>query len=151
MEMFLAEYGWIIWVGIILIFVIIEMFTLELTFLMLGLGSIAGLVGQLVGAPWWLQILLAAIFAIALLIVRPPLRRWLDRGADPAKSNVEALIGLTGVSQTAITSVSGQVKLTNGDQWSARTEDGSTIAEGDQVSVVRIDGAVAVVTASQKG
>ena len=39
----LTQYAWIVWLVLILAFATIEVFTLEMTFLMLALGSVAGL------------------------------------------------------------------------------------------------------------
>ena len=48
----LTQYAWIAWLVLILVFAIIEVFTLEMTFLMLALGSVAGLLSGLTGIPW---------------------------------------------------------------------------------------------------
>lgn len=152
MEQFLVEYGWTIWVGLILLFVIVEMLTLDFTALMLALGSSAGLISGFAGAPFWLQIVIAAAFAVALLFVRPPLRRLLERGADPARSNVEALIGLGGVATTRVTRQQGQVKLANGEVWTARTAGGPAVPEGAEVTVLAVEGATAVIaTTTEEG
>jgi hypothetical protein len=58
---FLVNYAWIVWLAIILIFGIIELTTLDFTFLMLATGSLGGLVSGLLGAPWWLQIIIAGV------------------------------------------------------------------------------------------
>ncbi|MBI5159904.1 MAG: NfeD family protein [Micrococcales bacterium] len=124
------------------------MLSLDFTFLMLAVGSIGGLVSGLLGAPWWVQIIVAAVLCVALLfLVRPALQRRLHRGADPARSNVEALVGLPGVVLTVVDDHHGQAKLQNGDTWTARLPAGSTVAlvEGARVQVTAIEGATAVV------
>lgn len=40
-------FAWIFWLLLILVFLVIEMLTVELTFLMLALGGIVGLVADL--------------------------------------------------------------------------------------------------------
>lgn len=81
----LTQYAWIAWLVLILVFATIEVFTLEMTFLMLALGSVAGLLSGLTGIPWWAQFIVAAVVAIALILtLRPSLLRMLRRGADPA-------------------------------------------------------------------
>ena len=90
----LTQYAWIVWLVLILAFATIEVFTLEMTFLMLALGSVAGLLSGLFGIPWWAQFIIAAVVAVALILtLRPPLLRMLRRGGDPARSNIDALIG----------------------------------------------------------
>lgn len=145
----ISEYAWIAWLVIILVFVIIEILSLEFTFLMLAVGSVVGLVSGLLGAPWWLQLLIAAIAAVLLLLaVRPPLLRALQRGADPARSNVDALLGMRGVVVSTVTPQGGQVKLGNGETWSARTPHDTPAASlepGTHVILSIVDGATAVV------
>ncbi|HWI32444.1 MAG TPA: NfeD family protein [Microbacterium sp.] len=142
----LEQYAWIGWLVLITIFLVIEMLTLDFTFLMLGIGSVAGFFSDLAGAPIWLQVVVAAVAAALLLFfLRPPLLRRLRRGEDPAKSNVEALIGLHGQVVSTISRVSGQVRLSNGDVWTARTRANGEIPPATAVTVLAIDGATAVV------
>ena len=85
-----------------------------------------------------------------ILFLRPPLLKRLRRGSDPAKSNVAALLGLRGQVTSTVTHVSGQVKLSNGDIWTARTHDDADIQPGTLISVTAIDGATAFVSPAQR-
>ena len=119
----LTQYAWIAWLVLILVFATIEVFTLEMTFLMLALGSVAGLLSGLTGIPWWAQFIVAALVSIALI------------GAD-------------GSVVRTVTAAGGQVKLQNGDVWTARLSpitDQADVAVGEHVLVTGIDGATAVV------
>ena len=146
---FISTWAWVFWLALILIFAIIEVNTLDLTFLMLALGSIGGLIAGLLGFPWWWQAAIALVLALALLfLVRPPLLKALRRGGDPARSNVHALLGLAGTVVVEFEDGRGQVKLANGETWTSRLADGSPEAalyEGEKVVVSSIDGATAVV------
>lgn len=149
----LSSYAWIVWMGLILIFLIVEMNTLEFTFLMIALGSVGGLVSGLLGWPWWAQIVVASILAMLLLLaVRPPLLRRLKRGGDPTKTLVDALIGMHGTVVHDFEHDQGQVKLTVGETWTARVSPApeTPLQAGDRVTVTRIEGATAIV-ASMKG
>jgi len=120
MDVFAANYAWVVWLVLILIFITIEMVTLDLTFLMISLGSLGGLVSGLFGVPWWGQLVIAAVLSMVLLLgIRPPLLRVLKRGGDPTLSNVDALLGQDGhiVSSTGPLA---QVRLANGETWTAR-------------------------------
>jgi membrane protein implicated in regulation of membrane protease activity len=142
----IEDFAWIGWVVLILLFLTIEALTLEFTFLMLALGSVAGLVADLLGAELWLQVVIGALTAaVLILFLRPPLLRRLRRGADPAKSNVAALIGLRGLVTITVSRVGGQVKLSNGDIWTARTQGAADLEPGTVISVSAIDGATAFV------
>ena len=141
----IEQWAWIGWLVLILVFLVIEMLTLDFTFLMLSIGGLAGLVADLLGAPIWLQVIIAAaVAAILLLVLRPPLLRRLRRGEDPTPSNIDALIGLRGTVVSSVGAHAGQVKLANGDIWTARTESGD-LDPGTPVRVSRIEGATAVV------
>ena len=151
----LTQYLWIIWLVFILICVIIELLSLEFTFLMIAAGSLAGLGANLLGAVWWLQILVAAVLSVLLLLtIRPLLLRVMAKGADPTPTNVAALIGLSGrVVSTVGGDTGGLVKLANGETWTARLSPGAghgALEPGDEVHVAAIEGSTAVVTPSER-
>lgn len=157
------SFAWIVWLVLILVFVIIEMLTLDFVFLMIAVGSVGGLVSGLTGAPWWVQLLIAAALSVLLIFfIRPPLLRALKRGGDPAKSNVAALIGMGALVVSTVSRTGGQVKLAVGETWTARLAQaadlaaapsaavpalpaGSELVPGEHVVVVAIEGATAVV------
>jgi len=146
----IEQWAWVGWLVLIVIFLVIEVLSLDLTFLMIALGSTAGLIADFAGLPVWLQVIIAAVAAAVLLFfLRPPLLRRLHRGEDSTPSNVEALIGLGGQVLATVSTLGGQVKLANGDIWTARTTAGE-IAPGSGVVVSRIDGATAVVRPTEE-
>ncbi|WP_255252750.1 NfeD family protein [Curtobacterium sp. 'Ferrero'] len=145
----------IVWIGLVLILGVVEIFTLDFIFIMLAAGAAGGLVAALLGAPWWASALIAAAVALLLLfLVRPRVLHALNRGADPHRTGVEALVGLTGTVAVAFTSSGpGQVRLANGETWSARLAGTSTErlpALGTPVVVESIEGSTAVVRIDQK-
>jgi len=146
----LTQYLWILWLALVILFVVIEVLTFEFTFLMLGLGSLLGGLGSnLLGAPWWAQIASAAVIsALLLFTIRPALLRALRKGGDPAASNLDRLRGIGGTVHLRFDRGSGQVRLDNGEIWTARLASGAAaepLAEGDRVVVTLIDGATAEV------
>lgn len=146
----LTQYLWIIWLVFVVLFVIVELITLEFTFLMLAAGSLVGGLGlNLLGAPWWAQVGAAAVLAaLFIFTIRPLLLRTLKRGGDPTRSNVDALHQLGGVVVIAFSEGRGTVKLDNGETWTARLAGdgaGRRLAVGERIAVTRIDGATAVV------
>ncbi len=140
------QFAWIGWLVLILVFLVIEMLTLDFTFLMLSIGGVAGLGSDLLGAPVWLQVIIAAgVAAVLILVLRPPLLKRLHRGEDPTPSNIDALVGLTGQVLSTVSAHSGQVKLSNGDTWTARPAERGELEPGTVIRVSRIDGATAYV------
>lgn len=151
---FLNSYGWIVWFALILVFVIIEVMTVDFTFLMLAAGSAGALILGLVGPPFWAQTIFAGILSLLLLfLVRPPLQRALSRGGDHTPTNVEALLGLGGTVTTAFVSGQGHVKLANGETWTARLSAAVAVfpvETGERVVVTAIEGATAVVIPAER-
>jgi len=123
----------------------IEIFTLDLTFLMLASGAIAGGVVVLVGGPIWLAFVVALVVATAWL-----LRSMRVRGVDLVETNTAALTGAKGRTIDPITETSGRIKL-RGEVWTARIQDdAATIDEGVEVIVTKIVGATAIVVPEEE-
>lgn len=141
----LTQYLWIAWIVLALIFIIIELVTLEFTFLMLAAGSLIGGLGvNLLGGPWWLQVALAAaLSALLLFTIRPLLLRLLHRGQKPELTNVDALAGMRARVLGPFVDGYGSVKLDNGETWTARADDAHAAAfqVGTRVLVVAVLGA----------
>lgn len=147
----ITSFAWIVWLVLILVFIIVEMLTLDFVFLMIAIGSVGGLISGLFGAEWWLQLIIAAVLSVLLIfLIRPPLLHLLKRGGDPAKSNVDALIGMSATVVSTVTRNTGMVKLAVGETWTARLAPTPSVTPaelvpGEHVVVVSIEGATAVV------
>lgn len=151
---FLGTHSWLVWLSIIMLFVIVEVVSVDFTFLMLAIGSLGGLVTGLFGAPWWAQILIAGVLALLLLFfVRPAIHRALRKGGDASPTNVAALLGLSGTVTTEFVDGQGHVKLTNGEIWTAKLSQATAEREvktGERVVVTAIDGATAMVVPAER-
>ena len=150
---FLTMYAWIFWVALLLLFVIVEVLTVDFTFLMLAGGCVGGLVADLLGAPFWAQILIAGVLALLLLFVaRPAIKRTFGRAADQTPTNVAALLGTGGMVTTPFVDGQGHVKLANGETWTARLSQSTTerpVDAGERVVVTAIEGATAIVVPAE--
>lgn len=146
----LTQYLWIAWLVLALIFVIVELLTLEFTFLMLAGGTlIGGLGANLLSAPWWLQVgAAAAVSALLLFTIRPLLLRVLHRSSAHIPTNVDALAGIGARVLVPFVDGAGSVKLDNGETWTARLADGHPAAEvGARLVVLAVHGATVEVGA----
>lgn len=140
----LSQYLWIAWLVLALLFVIIELLTLEFTFLMLAAGTaIGGLGVNLLGGPWWLQVLAAAIVsALLLFTIRPLLLRVLHRSSVLHPTNVDALYGMGARVVAPFVNGQGSVRLDNGEQWTAHIADSETeLPVGTRTTVTAVRGA----------
>jgi len=140
----LGENWWALWLTVFLAFAVVEMLTLDLFFIMLGGGALAGLIADFAGADFWLQIVIFSVVSLLMIaFVRPVALKHLHKGPAEQRTNIDRLIGQPALVIEAVTGTSGLVKI-GGDVWSARSTAG-VLDAGATVQVTRIDGATAVV------
>ncbi|WP_432545941.1 NfeD family protein [Kineococcus sp. SYSU DK004] len=141
----LAEQTWLLWIAAALVLGVLEVTSLDLVFAMLAGGALAGSLSSALGLGYVGQVLVASLVAGALAVtVRPLLLRRLRMPAT-GTTNTPALVGRPALTLEAVTVRGGLVKLV-GETWSARTASaGQAFGAGEDVVVVAIDGATAVV------
>ncbi|MGE0221432.1 NfeD family protein [Mycolicibacterium sp.] len=137
---------WLIWLVAALALAGAEALTGDLFLLMLAGGALAAVGSNLVFDNLVVDGVVFLVASVLLLVgVRPALRRRLHSGRglpEPAK----ALEGKTALVLDQVGRHQGQVKL-DGEVWTARPYNENDVYEpGDQVTVVHIDGATAVVS-----
>ena len=123
-----------------------EALTGDMFLLMLGGGALAAAGSSwLFDWPVWVDgVVFLAVSILLLVLVRPALRRRLVAGA-PGDLGIAALEGKHALVLAQVAMHQGQVKL-DGEVWTARPLNEDDVYQpGDQVTVVRIDGATAVV------
>ena len=136
--------GWIAWLIVGIVLGIIEMLTIEFTFLMFAGGALAAAVAGGFTDNVVVQVLVFSVVSVILLFtVRPWARRHIENSSPDSKTNVDSLPGRVAEALSDVTARGGRVKL-DGEAWSARTY-GAPIPEGSLVTVTRIDGAHAIV------
>lgn len=136
----------IVWLVLIPVFLLIEASTVVLVSIWFALGSLAALLLSLLGASVGLQVAVFLIVsAISLTALRPLVRKYIN--PKLTKTNVDAVVGTTGLVTVAIDNVSavGQVKL-GAMYWTARSTAGEAIPEGTLVRVDKIEGVKVFVT-----
>ena len=133
-----AAIGWLV---LMVVFLVVEgACPFHLVSIWFAAGSLIALLVSLLGGPVWLQITLFLAVSVALLILLWPLVRKVIT-PKIEKTNVDAVIGSTGLVTVAIDNVTaeGQVKL-GAMYWTARSTSGAPIAAGEQIRVDRIEG-----------
>jgi membrane protein implicated in regulation of membrane protease activity len=145
----MGDYDWAAWLGLAVVLGLVEVTTLDLTFLMLSAGAVAAAGAAGIGLPFALQAVVAIVVSIGMLgVVRPIAIRHL-RTPAAIRTGTDALVGSAAVALERVDANGGQVKL-KGEVWSARTYDPHVVIEaGRNVEVVQIDGATAIVYESE--
>jgi len=144
-----GSYDWVAWLGLAVVLGIMEVTSLDLVFAMLAVGALAGAASGLFIDNVLVQVLIALVVAVGMLfVVRPIAMRHL-RTPHAIRTGTDALVGQRAVVLEAVDGEGGRIKL-KGDVWSARAFDPDrSIAAGQHVEVVQIDGATAVVYESE--
>ena len=130
-----------IWLALMVVFLITEaVCAIHLVSIWFAAGSLVALFVSLLGGAVWLQITLFLVVSVALLILLWPLVRKVIT-PKIEKTNVDAVIGSTGLVTVAIDNVTaeGQVKL-GAMYWTARSTSGEKIPEGTLIRADRIEG-----------
>ena len=137
----------IIWLALMVVFLIVEASTVVMVSLWFAAGSMAALLVSLLGAPIWLQVaLFLVVSAVLLASLRPMVRKHFT--PKLSRTNVDAIVGSQGYVTSDIDNVAatGTVKL-GSMEWTARSTAGAPIPAGTLVTVDKIEGVKAFVTA----
>ncbi|MGV0742657.1 NfeD family protein [Mycolicibacterium sp. XJ870] len=136
----------LIWLILALVLAGAEALTGDLFLLMLAGGALAATGSSwLLDWPIWADGLVFLVVSVLLLaLVRPALRRRFEVGKGLPEP-VKALEGKSALVLDRVAQHEGQVNL-DGEVWTARPLNDHDVYEpGDHVTVMRIDGATAVV------
>lgn len=145
------EYNGCFWLIVIAVCIIIEASTLGLTTIWFAIGALIAWFIYLSGLSLQIQIVVFLLVSIACLILTRPIAvEKLKIGK--VKTNLDSLIGETGVVETTINNVNseGYVKL-KGQIWSARSTDDEVIEKDELVVVEEIKGVKLIVKRKQGG
>ena len=130
-----------IWLGLIVLFVIIEALTASLTVIWFAAGSLAALICCVLGGSFFLQAIFFIIVSlICLIAVRPAARKRIRKNTQP--TNADRIIGREAKVTEDIDNVSGKgAVMVSGVIWSAKSRTGNRINAGSIVRIVGIEGA----------
>jgi membrane protein implicated in regulation of membrane protease activity len=141
-----AEVLWLVAAGCLAVG---EMVTLALILGMFAVGALAAAGVAVAGGGLVFQATaFAGTSAVLVVALRPVARRHLH--SPPAlATGIDALIGEKGTVVEPVDGETGRVKI-KGEVWSARAfPEGRVLPAGTPVRVLRIEGAIAVVTGSE--
>lgn len=132
----------IIWFLAALVLVIAEIVTLNLVFASFAVGSALACIAAFASENFLIQFAVMVVGSLlSLLVLRPVVLAKLY--TRDHKTGFDKLIGQQGTALENITLESGSIRI-HGDVWTARTES-SEIPSGNQVTLKKIVGAIAIV------
>lgn len=137
---------WVTWIALGVALCVLELTSAELIFLMLGAGAFAGAGAASLGAPIELQLAVFGIAATALVaLVRPRIAAKVHDGPSLPSGN-HGLVGKIALVAEPIDHLDGRVRIYD-VLWTARPLDSAEhYSTGEEVVIVAIEGATAIVT-----
>lgn len=136
----------IVWLGIMILMLVIEVATLGLTTIWFAGGALVATLLALLDVPILIQIIVFLIVSgILVYFTRPIAVKKFNK--TRTLTNVESVAGKQAVVSETIDNVNGTGKIMlDGMEWTARTkEDGTVISEGKLISVISVEGVKAIV------
>ncbi len=136
----------LIWLGLFIILIIIELFTVGLTTIWFAGGSLAALLANILGADIPIQVLVfLAVSCILLIFTRPWAVKHLNK--KRVKTNYESEIGKVIKLTERVDNINQTGKsVVNGQEWTVRSkDDGEILEEGTLAKVVAVSGVKLIV------
>ncbi len=135
-----------IWLGLIVVFAIVEALTLSLTSIWFAFGALLAMIASSLQLSVAVQIIVFVIGSAALLALTKPLIKKYALLKN-VKTNSDRIIDEIGSVTEEINNIDAKGKIKAlGQIWTARSETGENIPEGKNVRVLRIEGVKAYVT-----
>lgn len=131
----------ILWLILLVVFLIAEAACpIHLVSIWFAVGTLAAMVVSLLHGALWLQTMVFVVVSAGLLAMLWPLvRKYLN--PNVSKTNLDAIVGSTGLVTAAIDNLHGQGQVKLGAmEWTARSTDGEPIPVDTTIRVDRIEG-----------
>ena len=145
----MEQYDWILWVGLMVVFGVLELATVNLVSIWFVAGSLVAMAAALLGASIWVQIVLCLITAgILLAFLQPFVRKFVT--PKKTATNADMVLGREAYLTEAVDNIrgTGSLKL-DGKEWTVRSMDQTVLPAGTLVKIVKLEGVKLYVTPIQ--
>ena len=145
----MEQYDWILWVGLMVVFGVLELATVNLVSIWFVAGSLVAMIAALLGASIWVQIVLCLITAgILLAFLQPFVRKFVT--PKKTATNADMVLGREAYLTEAVDNIrgTGSLKL-DGKEWTVRSMDQTVLPAGTLVKIVKLEGVKLYVTPIQ--
>ena len=136
----MAQYSWLIWLGLMVLFGVVEAATVNMVSIWFVGGSLAAMIADLMGAGIWAQLVVFLVVAIALLAcLRPFVRKYVT--PRQTATNADMALGREAYLTETVDNLrgTGALKL-DGKEWTVRSIDDQVLPEGTLVKIVKLEG-----------
>lgn len=134
-----------LWLGVMVLFLVIEAVTVGLVCIWFAAGALAALLCAMFGASVWIQVIaFLVVSAVTLYFTRPLVKKYVNGKVEP--TNADIVLGKECRVTEQIDNISGTGAVyVDGKTWTARTENDEVIPVGTLVTALRIDGVKLIV------
>lgn len=136
----------LIWLALVIVLIVIEIFTVGLTTIWFAGGALAAIVINLLGLGMvWQIIVFLVVSGVLLFFTRPWALKYIN--SNRVKTNYEGVIGkVIRITETVDNMNQTGKAVVNGQEWSVRSEkDKVILGEGTLAKVVNIEGVKLIV------
>lgn len=137
---------WALWACISVVCLMLELTSGDCFLLCIAIGSAVTALVAALGGGIYVQLIVASIVSLfCLFAIRPKLLKKLHEGEDKRVSNADAVVNKVGeVTEDIPANGFGRVTA-GGDDWKAKTADGSALAKGQRVKVTALESIIVTV------
>ncbi len=130
----------IIWLIIVAVMLVIEIFTMGLTTIWFSIGAVFAAIAAGFSAPLWLQITLFVVVSVlVMLLVRPFAMKVMNK--DRTKTNIDEVVGQKAIVIEEIDNQMDRGKVSfRGVEWMARSSADKIIPADEVVTILSVSG-----------
>ena len=138
---------WQIWLIIVGICLIIEIFTVGFLIFWFSIGALIAMLISFFTTNIIIQTTVFIITSTILIFATKPFVKKFSKDENSIKTNVYSIIGKTGIVTEEINPIhsKGQIKV-NGEVWSAISDSNTIIPENSKVEILEVKGVKAIVS-----
>ena len=135
----------VLWGILIIVSLIVELATDELTIIWGTVGAIFSFLAALLHAEVWLQLLIFVVFTtLTIIISRPIIKKYAKK--EIIRTNADRLIGMVAVVSEAFKNNEVGKVIVNGQTWRATSTSSEAFFEGEKVQVEGLSGTKVIVS-----
>lgn len=135
----------ILWGALIIVSLIVELITEELTIIWGTIGAIFAFLAALLKAEIWIQLLIFIVFTVLTIIIFTPIIKKYAK-KEVIRTNADRIIGMVAVITKPFKNGEVGTANVNGQSWRATSMSNEEFFEGEKVQVEGLSGTKIIVS-----
>jgi len=135
----------ILWGSLILISLIVELITDELTIIWGTVGGVFAFLAAILRSEIWLQLLIFIVFtSLTIIVSRPIIKKYAKK--ETIRTNADRIIGMVAIVCEPFKNNEVGKVMVNGQTWRATSTSNEAFFEGEKVQVEGLSGTKVIVS-----